>query len=214
MDEFPFLFELFTLLISLAVAEVLGGFARILKLRARRKAGVDPHAIRVRVGWLVPLLGLLVLLDLATFWNIMWGAREVLDMRMAMVFGVLTLIGGYYLVSTLVFPDEPELWPDFDAYFWQQKPVVVWGILALNLAAQGAIMALGGGQAQDPAAMQRFVESHPLFSFASLALLFNFPAFAWLALTKGKRRAIALMAFVIATQILFAISSWELKGQL
>ena len=58
--QFDYIFELFTLLISLAVSEMLMGFSRILKMRARRKAGVDPTAISVRVGWLVPLLGLLV----------------------------------------------------------------------------------------------------------------------------------------------------------
>ena len=122
--QFDYIFELFTLLISLAVAEMLMGFSRILKLRARRKAGVDPTAISVRVGWLVPLLGLLVLIDLATFWSIIWTMRGVLDMRIATIFAVLVLIGGYYLIATLVFPDEPELWPDFDAYFWQQKRLV------------------------------------------------------------------------------------------
>ena len=50
--QFDYVFELFTLLISLAVAEMLMGFSRILKMRARRKAGVDPTAISVRVGWL------------------------------------------------------------------------------------------------------------------------------------------------------------------
>ena len=97
--QFDYIFELFTLLIVLAVAEMLMGFSRILKLRARRKAGVDPTATAIRVGWLVPVLGLLVLIDLGTFWSIVWSMRGVLDMRMATIFGVLVLIGGYYLVA-------------------------------------------------------------------------------------------------------------------
>ena len=56
MDEFSYIFELFALLLGLAVAEMLGGFGQVLKLRARRKAGMDEGV--VRVGWLVPLLGL------------------------------------------------------------------------------------------------------------------------------------------------------------
>ena len=56
MDGFNFLFEAFVLLMGLAMAEVLRGFSRVLKLRARRKAKIVPDAETIRIGWLVPLL--------------------------------------------------------------------------------------------------------------------------------------------------------------
>ena len=210
--QFDYIFELFTLLISLAVAEMLMGFSRILKLRARRKAGVDPTAISVRVGWLVPMLGLLVLVDLGTFWSIIWTMRGVLDMRMATIFGVLVLIGGYYLVATLVFPDEPELWPDFDAYFWQQKRWVVGGVLLINLATAIASFALGAQTQEQGEAMAAAAAANPAFTVAMLIVLFNYPAFLWLALTKGRRRSIVLMVFIIFTQLFFAATSWGIEG--
>lgn len=209
--QFDYIFELFTLLIGLAVAEMLMGFSRILKLRARRKAGVDATAIAVRVGWLVPVLGLLVLVDLGTFWSIIWSMRGVLDMRMATIFGVLVLIGGYYLIATLVFPDEPELWPDFDAYFWQQKRWVVGGMLLINIAvnvASGVLGAFGDNGEAIAAAAQ----ANPLFSITMLILFLNFPAFAWLTFTKGRIVSIVLMLFIIATQLLYAIVSWNIEG--
>ena len=160
----------------------------------------------------MPLLGVLVLVDLATFWNIVWSARGVLDMQIATVLGVLVLIGGYYLVATLVFPDEPELWPDFDAYYWLQKRYVVWGVFILNIAAQGAVALLGGGQTADPETAAAIVAANPMFAVASMVLLLNFPAFIWLALSKGRKTNIALMVFIVASQFFVAIASWGIKG--
>ena len=210
--QFDYIFELFTLLISLAVAEMLMGFSRILKMRARRRAGVDPAAIAVRVGWLVPLLGLLVLVDLGTFWSIVWTMRGVLDMRMATIFGVLVLIGGYYLIATLVFPDEPELWPDFDAYFWQQKRLVVIGILLINIASTTASILLGAQGAEEAELAQSVVMEHPGFAVASLILMLNYPAFAWLAFTRRRMVSIVLMSFVIFTQLFYACTTWGIEG--
>lgn len=207
--QFDYIFELFTLLIGLAVAEMLMGFSRILKLRARRRAGIDPAAMRVKVGWLVPILGLLVLIDLATFWSIIWTMRGVLDMRMATIFGVLVLIGGYYLVATLVFPDEPEMWPDFDAYFWPQKRWVFGGMLAINLAINLTGMALGASPEDAPKISPA---THPVFVTSVLMIYLNFPAFAWLIFTGRARVSLALMLFIIATQILYALSSWTITG--
>ena len=210
--QFDYIFELFTLLIGLAVAEMLMGFSRILKLRARRKAGVDPAAIAVKVGWLVPLLGLLVLIDLGTFWSLIWNLRGVLDMRMATIFGVLVLIGGYYLIATLVFPDEPELWPEFDAYFWQQKRWVVGGMLLINIATATASILLGAQGAAEAAVAQRAALEHPAFAIASLILMLNYPAFLWLALTRRRIVGIVLMGFIICTQLFFAYATWGIEG--
>ncbi|MEO1221421.1 MAG: hypothetical protein AAFY42_08730, partial [Pseudomonadota bacterium] len=77
MEGFNFLLEAFILLMGLAMAEVLGGFARVLKLRARKRAGIeDPDA--VRIGWLTPLLGIFVIVDQSTFFLHMFSFREVM----------------------------------------------------------------------------------------------------------------------------------------
>ena len=210
--QFDYIFELFTLLISLAVAEMLMGFSRILKMRARRKAGVDPAAIEVHVGWLVPMLGLLVLVDLSTFWSIVWSMRGVLDMRMATIFGVLVLIGAYYLVATLVFPDEPELWPDFDAYFWQQKRWVVGGVFLINLLTAMASFGLG---AQDEAQVElvtQAAQNNPAFAISIAILMFNYPAFVWLIFTKRRIMSMLLMVYIVFTQLLYAYATWGIEG--
>ena len=208
MDEFSYIFELFALLLGLAVAEMLSGFGHVLKLRARRKAGVDEHAIRVRIGWLVPLLGLLVLVDLATFWSGLWMAREGLEMTMLTVFCVLALIGGYYLVATQVFPDEPQLWPDFDAYYWLQKRFVVLGMFIINVLAQGMIFAIGA--IPQPTAQE--MAGRPAFLVAAVLTTLVFPAFLWLAFSKRARVDIALIVFIVATQFFYAWAALGVEG--
>ena len=208
MDEFSYIFELFALLLGLAVAEMLSGFGHVLKLRARRKAGVDEHAIRVRIGWLVPLLGLLVLVDLATFWGGLWMAREGLHMTMLTVFCVLTLIGGYYLVATQVFPDEPQLWPDFDDYYRLQKRFVVLGMFIINILAQ-TLMATFGLM---PEVAPEQVRANPAFGIAALLIFLNVPAFLWLAFSKRERVDIALILFIIGTQFFYAWAALGIEG--
>jgi hypothetical protein len=206
MDEFSYIFELFALLLGLAVAEMLSGFGHVLKLRARRKAGMDEGS--VRVGWLVPLLGLLVLVDLATFWSMVWMARTGLEMTMLTVFCVLALIGGYYLVATQVFPDEPQRWRDFDDYYRLQKRFVVLGVFTINIFAQGLIAALGASPSIAPEELQR----HPAFLVAGLLIMLNIPAFLWLAFSKRERVDIALILFIVGSQFFYAWAALGIEG--
>jgi hypothetical protein len=208
MDEFSYIFELFALLLGLAVAEMLSGFGHVLKLRARRKAGVDDAAISVRIGWLVPLLGLLVLVDLATFWGGLWMARAGLHMSMLTVFCVLALIGGYYLVATQVFPDKPELWPDFDDYYRLQKRFVVLGVFIINVLAQ-VLLAVFGLMPDVPVEQ---IRAAPAFAVASLLILLNVPAFLWLAFSRRERVDIALILFIVGSQFFYAWAALGIEG--
>lgn len=123
MSGFDLMFAMFGLLLGLAVSEVLGGMARTIKMR--RKA---------HVGWLTPLLGLVVLLHLNNFWWTAYALRTVIDINAATLLIVLALVGGYYLVSTLIFPDDPEQWPDFDLYYDRHNRIIVGAMIAIELA--------------------------------------------------------------------------------
>ncbi|MGX7895684.1 hypothetical protein [Tsuneonella sp. HG222] len=214
MDDFSYVFELFALLLGLAVAEMLGGFGHVLKLRARRKANqlyperADDEAIRVRIGWMVPLLGLMVLVDLATFWYGLWSARAGIQMSMLTVFAVMLLIGGYYLVATQVFPDHPERWPDFDQYYALQKRFVVLGVLVINVAAQG-LLALTAPMPQLTADQAAAI---PELLAASLLIMLNLPAMLWLALSKRRGIDVALIAFIVGTQFFYAWAAMGVDG--
>jgi hypothetical protein len=129
MGGFDVLFALFSLLLGLAIAEVLGGFARVMKLHARARAG---HERDVRVGWLVPLLAGFVLLGQLSYWPIMFAVRERLPLNYVTLVMVTVIVGGYYLFASLVWPDDPAEWPDFDAYYDQHNRFILTGNLILT----------------------------------------------------------------------------------
>jgi hypothetical protein len=137
MSAFEFVFSLFSLLLGFSLVEVLSGLVRTLKLR--RPPGPDAKRA-VRIGWLTPLLGLFVLVDLTSFWNVAWRSREAIPANFAaMLFG-LAVTGLYYFSASMVFPDKPEDWPDFDEWTARHKRQVMGGILASNLMATAAIL--------------------------------------------------------------------------
>ena len=125
MTSFELVFAVYGLLLGLAIAEVLGGFARALKLKRGGKA--------VRVGWLTPLLGIAVILDLTSFWLLAWEAQSQILANYLTLVSVLAIVGIYYLAASLIFPDEPAHWPDFDPWFDPQNRMVIGGLLAANV---------------------------------------------------------------------------------
>ena len=124
MSAFEFVFSLFGLLLGFSLVEVLGGLVRTLKLRAR-----------VRIGWLTPLLGLFVLLDLTSFWSGAWQNREIIPVSYgALLFG-LVITGLYYMAAALVFPDEPQEWPDHDEHYLAHRRQVLGAVWLCNMGA-------------------------------------------------------------------------------
>ena len=110
MTQFEFVFSLFALLLGLSLAEVLGGLARTLK---QRKS--------VRLGWLTPLLGLLVMVDLASSWALAYSLKDSISANFLTLVIGLFVAGLYYIAATLVFPDDTSKWPDLDTYFFEHK---------------------------------------------------------------------------------------------
>jgi len=197
MPGFNFLFEAFILLMGLAMAEVLRGFSRVLKLRTRRRAGIDTD--RVRIGWLTPLLGLFVIVDQSTFFLHMYGFRETMPFNGGTVLGILLTIGWYYLIASMTFPDEPQDWPDFDAWFWQQKRFVVGGVLGINAISIIATIAFTTAEQQQRLAAQM----DAAMMYANLIILFVLPAMIWLFFSKSARVCIVLFIFVILATLLY-----------
>jgi hypothetical protein len=129
MTGFEFLFSLFALLLGFMLVEVLGGFVRAVKA-ARPRSG--SHDIRVRLGWLSPMLGLFLLLDITSYWDNIWVLRDILPLGLDTLFGALFLTSIYYFAASLVFPNDPRDWPDLDAWFWLHRRMVLGCILAVN----------------------------------------------------------------------------------
>ena len=121
MTVFEFVFSLFGLLLGLSLAEVLGGFGKAVKARES-----------VRIGWLTPLLGLLLMLDLTFYWFTAWAMRESFPGNSLTLLLLLAFTSLYYLAATLVFPEMPDLQPDFDTHYWRNKRIVLGVVFSLN----------------------------------------------------------------------------------
>lgn len=172
MSNFEFVFSLFGLLLGLGLAEVLGGFGTAIQ--SRRK---------VRIGWLTPLLALLVALDLTSFWMVAWDVRDLVPAHYVSLLGGLVIIGLYYFIAHISFPEDVEDWPDYDAYYFEHRKWVLGGIMVCNLMAIAALVALG---------------AEPLEGLISRwSLLIFVPALVAAMFVQNKRANVALLLLLV-----------------
>ncbi|WP_066652686.1 MULTISPECIES: hypothetical protein [Sphingomonas] len=130
MSEFEFIFSLFGLLLGLSLTEVLGGLARAIEARLRPGS-------TVRIGWLTPLLGAFVMLDLLSFWHAAWRSRDLVGVSGGSLMAITIFASAYYLAAHLVFPRDAEDQPDFDAHFFRVRRIVIGVLLVLLLLQLG-----------------------------------------------------------------------------
>jgi len=133
MSDFEFIFALFGLLLGLSLAEVLGGLAKAIEARLRPGS-------TIRIGWLTPLLGAFVILDLLSFWQAAWVVRDVVLVSGKALMAITVFAGAYYLAAHLVFPREVDEQPDFDAHFFRVRRIVI-GVMLVLLLSQLAFYA-------------------------------------------------------------------------
>lgn len=125
MSPFEFFFSFYGLLLGLSVAELVGGFSRVLHERQR-----------VRFGWLTPLLALFVALDLATFWNQAWRFFRDAPFNPALLLVGLVIAATFYIAASMTFPrvtaEGLKTRIDLDDHFWAHRRVVFGCVLAAN----------------------------------------------------------------------------------
>ena len=126
MSAFEFFFSFYGLLLGLSVAELVGGFARILQERER-----------VRFGWLTPLLATFVALDVATFWNQAWVIFRGAPFNSALLILGLIIAATFYVAASVTFPrvsaEGHHERIDLDQHFWKYRRLVFGCIMAANL---------------------------------------------------------------------------------
>src|SRR3954463_9849928 len=132
MDSFSFVFSLFGLLMGLALAEAIGGFGKALELRHK-----------IRIGWLLPLLALLITFDITSLWLIPRQNRPAIPIKFISLAAGLIIFGIYYLIAQLAFPEDIEHWPDLDVYYFQHRKWLMGGMYICNLLAMAGEQAIG-----------------------------------------------------------------------
>jgi hypothetical protein len=133
MGIFEFAFSLFSLLLGLSLAELLGGFARCVE--ARRTT---------RIGWLTPLLAILIFVDVVSFWSSAWWFRDHLDFSFRGMLAIATFAGAYYIGAYLVFPRNPVAVSDLDDHYVAIRRPVLGIMLGANAVQITAFVGIGG----------------------------------------------------------------------
>ena len=133
MSAFEFFFGFYGLILGLSVVEVITGFSRILKRRQR-----------IRVGYLIPLLALVVLLDLTSFWSMSWVRYQTIDITLQLLVVGMAIAGAYYLAASMVFPDDFDAWPSLDDYYDKHKAWVIGGIWSAKTASHTILLLVAG----------------------------------------------------------------------
>lgn len=122
MSQFEFFMTFYSLLVGLAVAELLLGFMNLLR-----------HRQRPKLGLLTPLLGALVFLQLMALFIDAWMSLKDVQISMRGL-AVPTLIGvSAFAASVLVVPRDPEDWGNLDEYFLRNRRVTLGLLVATNL---------------------------------------------------------------------------------
>ena len=135
MDAFSFVFSLYGLLMGLALAEAIGGFGQALELRHK-----------IRIGWLSPLIALLITFDITSLWLIAWQNRSAVPINFISLAAGLVIFGIYYLIAQLAFPEDIERWPDLDVYYFKHRRWLMGGMYLCNLLAMAGLHTIGVSQ--------------------------------------------------------------------
>lgn len=153
MTDFEFIFVLYALVLGLSLVELLSGFGRTLENEFER----DAEGERFHIGWLTPLLGLFVILDLLSFWLFAWTVRTLITVSPFSLMAVMIFAASYYLAARLVFPTRPERFRDLDTHYFRVRRSVMGILIALVFVQWAYLLSIEAVRSQ-------------LFSFTSLGL--------------------------------------------
>ena len=126
MSQFEFFMTFYGLLLGLALAELLLGFANVLR---------SPE--RPGIGLLTPLLGVTVFLQImATFidaWTRLQSVRMTIDSL-----ALPTLIGvGLFFLGVIAVPRDASQWRNLDDYFYANRRWSIGLLIAVNVLILG-----------------------------------------------------------------------------
>ena len=119
MDQFSFFFGFYGLILGLAVAELLSGFARLVRARAVRK--IDARTA---------LLATFIFLLLCATWIDAFRNPEV-TLDFSGLWAPILIATCYYLAASVIFPTDEAEFDRLDDYFSERK----WFVVAMIFSA-------------------------------------------------------------------------------
>lgn len=129
---FEVVFSLTGLVLGLALVEVLSGLTKVVKARGHLK-----------IGLLIPLLGLFVLGDVTSFWGQAYEVRDLIPSVWPGLGVALVITSIYYVAASLTIPPDLTTQTDYDDHYWRNRRIVLGLVLLCNLMTWAIGFAMG-----------------------------------------------------------------------
>ena len=124
MDRFSFFFAFYSLILGLAITEVLGGFGRFVRSHSTHKLGAQ-----------TALLALFTFLSITATWIDAFSTLQSIKLDVQSLWAPILTSTFYYLAASVVFPSNPADFDHLDGYFRERKRFVVGLLFACELLA-------------------------------------------------------------------------------
>lgn len=185
MGSFEFVFSLFGLLLGFALVEVLSGLARATR-----------DWRRDRNWFLTTGLGLLVCLDLMTFWKVLYDLQTLIPANVLSLYFGFAVMGVYYWAASMIFPAAGDPVADLDDHYFAVRRKVIGAVIGCNLAVYAMVSFLFGAPLWQlgPEGMSGTRE---IAWFLSLSVA--------LMLVRSKRASAALLSAILISYIASAV---------
>jgi hypothetical protein len=187
LDKFGFFIVFYSLILGLAVTELLNGFGELVRAGELRRLGAQ-----------TALLALFLLIIICATWIDAWGTLRNSSLDFEDLWPPILAAILYYLAAVVTFPKDPAGWQSLDEYFAKRKSFVAGLLLAADFPINYTYRNL----------MIDAYQHHPSF-FWGWVLPYNLaPKIAFLALifVKGRRANIAALIVLI---LLYLLPYWH-----
>jgi hypothetical protein len=122
MDKFGLFFAFYSLILGLAVTELLGSFGQFVRSHALKKLGVQ-----------TALLALYTFVAITATWIDAFTALRSVDLDVESLWAPILTSTAFYLAAVVVFPSRSADFDRLDDYYAEHKRLVVGLLLAAEL---------------------------------------------------------------------------------
>jgi len=122
VDRFSFFFAFYGLILGLAVAELLGGFAGIVRAHALKKLEAQ-----------TALVALLTFVLICATWVDTFTMDRAITLNFVDLWAPILVATFYYLAASVIFPRDPRQFSHLRAYFAARRKFIIGMLFAAEL---------------------------------------------------------------------------------
>jgi hypothetical protein len=187
LDKFSLFFAFYSLILGLAVTEVLRGFGQFLRAHSLHKLGAQ-----------TVLLGVYTFIAITATWIDAFIALRSVDLNVESLGAPILTSTAYYLAAVIVFPSRSVDLEHLDDYYLQHKKLVIALLLAAELLVNLTFL---------PLMIQGYREGQPSFFYFYLPFhVVQKVAYVGAFMAKSKRSNIAWLALL---NLLLLFNYWD-----